>query len=157
MNTLKKQQKTAILLVGVIIVWGLIGYTIYKRFNPPDPVNKVPMINGTFFKGLDTTIVFYEVSAGYRDPFLGRYPQKKKEVRSKQKNSPPKIEVVFPNVVYNGIISGNNTTSFIFTINGQQEILKIGETFAEVKLIKANAQEARVLFKGVSKSFLLEE
>lgn len=151
---MKKQQKTIWLLSAVIIIWGLIGYTFYKRRYPTVPETKIHVVSKSTFKKINESKRFYNVNGTYRDPFLGKYPQKKKVIKRKIK--PKKIEVRFPNIIYNGMIEGNKTTSYILTINGQQEILKLGEIFQEVTLKKANSTEAIVLFQGVKKTILLE-
>jgi len=155
MKALKKQQKIVVLLAAVVIIWGLIGQMIYKSLHPSVPEYGLPEISTFSFKETNTPATFYEVEAAYRDPFLGKYPQKKKKI--KRKIIKQKITIPFPNIIYNGLIEGNKTQSYILTINGQQEILKLGETFAQVKLIKANSKEAIVRFQGINKTFLLEE
>ena len=149
---MKKQQKTVWLLSAVVIIWGLIGYTFYKRRYPTVPESKIHVVSKSTFKKINESKSFYKVNGEYRDPFLGKYPQKKKVVKRKIK----KIEVRFPNIIYNGMVEGNNTASYILTINGQQEIVKLGEIFQEVTLKKANSIEAIVLFQGVKKTILLE-
>jgi len=155
MKALKKQQKIVVLLAAVVIIWGLIGQMIYKSLHPLVPEYNLPETSTFSFRETGTTAPFYEVAAAYRDPFLGKYPQKKKTI--KRKIIKQKITVPFPNIIYNGMIEGNKTQSHILTINGQQEILKLGETFAQIKLIKANSKEAIVRFQGINKTFLLEE
>ena len=145
---MKKQQKTVWLLFAVVIIWGLIGYTFYKRRYPTIPESKIHVVSKSTFKKINESKSFYKVNGEYRDPFLGKYPQKKKVVKRKIK----KIEVRFPNIIYNGMVEGNNTASYILTINGQQEIVKLGEIFQEVTLKKANSIEAIVLFQGVKKN-----
>jgi len=149
---MKKQQKTVWLLTAVVIIWGLIGYTLYKRRYPSVPETKRLVVSKSTFKKINESKSFYKVNGEYRDPFLGKYPQNKKVIKIK----PKKIEVRFPNIIYNGMIEGKKTASYILTINGQQEILKLGEIFQEVTLIKANYEEATVLFQGLKKTFLLE-
>ncbi|MDA9316476.1 hypothetical protein N9Q58_01015 [Polaribacter sp.] len=151
---MKKQQKTVWLVTAVIIIWGLIGYTFYKRWSPTVPEIKMNEVSKVAFKKIDESRSFHLVKGDYRDPFLGKYPQKKKVV--KRKIVQKKIEIQFPNVIYNGIVKGNKTTSYILTISGQQEILKLGDDFQEVTLIKANSNEAVVLFQGIKKTILLE-
>lgn len=151
---MKKQQKTVWLVTAVLIIWGLIGYTFYKRMYPTVPETKRNEISKTSFKKIQQPTSFYEVKGDYRDPFLGKYPQKKKVV--KRKIIEKKIEIQFPNIIYNGMVEGNKTTSYILTITGQQEILKLGGVFQEVTLLKANSKEAIVLFQGVKKTILLE-
>lgn len=148
---MKKQHKTYILLIAVIGIWGAIGYQIYKRMNPSIPELANIEVQNTFQKIPETKTEFYQLQKDYRDPFLGGYPKKK---RTKTKPKPEKPAIPFPRVVYNGIIQGGKKTTYILTINGQQEILKKGDVFQKVKLIKADKEKAVVRFLKETKTIL---
>lgn len=141
-----KQQKTYGLLIAVLVIWGMIGYQIYIRLNPSVPEIEMNQIKTRFQKQKAVEQSFYELSPAYRDPFLGGFPKKKvvqkKRVVSKKSTSP------FPNVQYNGIIEGNRSKSYILTVNGKQEIVKKGQVFQGVKLLRASKTEVQVKFEG---------
>lgn len=141
-----KQQKTYGLLIAVLVIWGMIGYQIYTRLNPSVPEIEMSQIKTRFQKQEVVEQSFYELSPEYRDPFLGVFPKKKivqkKRVVSKKSTSP------FPNVQYNGIIEGNRSKSYILTVNGKQEIVKKGQFFQGVKLLRASKTEVQVKFEG---------
>lgn len=149
---MKKQQKTYLLLFAVLIIWSIIGYQIYSRLNPSTPKLEKVQVTSTFVKEKAGVTSFYKVSETYRDPFLGKYPQKKKKKTIKKKIVKQKSTTPFPNVVYNGIIKGSTSQSYILTINGRQEIIKLGKEIQKVTLIKANAKKAVVKFQGESKT-----
>ncbi|WP_405567968.1 hypothetical protein [Polaribacter sp. Asnod6-C07] len=150
---MKKKQKTYILLLAVLGIWGTIGYQIYNRMNPSVPELKVLLAQNSFQKIPSVTSSMYELQAEYRDPFLGSFP-KKKNILVKNKTKQEQSKKTFPEVIYNGLIQGERKTSYILTINGSQEFLKKGETFQKVKLIKANKEEAVVRFLNETKIIL---
>ncbi len=150
---MNKQQKTYGLLIAVLVIWGLIGYQIYIRLNPSTPELAAFTVQSTFKKQQVVETSFYEVKAEYRDPFLGGFPKKK--VRKKRIVKPKEI-VRFPRIIYNGVIQGNTSKSYILTINNSQELVKLGQEVQGVKLVTANTKEAIVKFKGVKKTILLQ-
>lgn len=151
---MKKKQKTVGLLTAVIIIWGLIGYTFYKRTRTTVAEIKTAVTPKSTFKKNNETIRFHHVNGAYRDPFLGTNPQKKK--RGKRKTTPTEMKHSFPSIRYNGMVKNKKTASYILTINGQQEIVKLGAVFQEVTLIAANSAEVTVLYKGSKKTFVME-
>lgn len=148
---MNKKQKTAFLLVLVIGIWGLIGYNIYRYLNPEEPV---------FEKQIQKNHIIEEGSklkdsltiSSYRDPFLGIIKTKRKS-----SNSQSSTIINFPIVIYHGLVNGNNMKSYIISVQNQQEIVKIGETFLNVKLISANAKQIAVAHKGTRKIIKLQD
>lgn len=147
-----KQQKTYGLLIVVLVIWGMIGYQIYTRLNPSAPEIEMSQIQTRFQKQEAVEQSFYKLNDEYRDPFLGGFPKKKtvrkKTVFSKKSTTP------FPNVQYNGIIEGNRSKSYILTVNGKQEIVKKGQVFQGVKLLRASRTEVQVKFEGEIKKIV---
>lgn len=151
---MNKQQKTYGLLIAVFVIWGIIGYQIYIRLNPPILELKASEVNSSFVRQQINETSFYEVQANYRDPFLGKLPEKKKVIQKSFVE--PKMILPFPSVIYNGIIEGNNSKAYILTINGKQEIVIIGQEIQKIKLIKADSKQAIVKFEGIQKILLLQ-
>lgn len=146
-----KQQKTVGLLVAVLIVWGAIGYQVFMRLQSNSGITAVE-INSTFTPQKYTEKEFYTIKEPYRDPFSGKFPSTKVIRTKKVKN----LTVVFPSIVYNGIISGNTSQSYILTINGRQEVFKLKETNNEVTLLKATVEKVMISYKGNKKTILLQ-
>jgi|TARA_B110000046_G_C13026081_1_gene414214 hypothetical protein len=147
-----KQQKTYGLLIAVLVIWGVIGYQIYIRLNPPTPEFETNQIQTRFQRKQAVKQSFYALNKEYRDPFLGRFP-KKKTVRKKTIIS-KKLTTPFPNVQYNGIIEGNGHKSYILTVNRKQEIIKLGQVFQGIKLIKGTKNEILVKFENETKKIV---
>jgi hypothetical protein len=152
---LKKQHKTFFLLFAVLVIWGLIGYQVYKRLNPTKPLLETTSFSSSFTPEKKVENSFYELKGNYRDPFLGKFAKKKKKIVKKRIVKPKPI-VRFPNIIYNGIIEGNQSISYILTMNNQQHILKLGDTIEQIKLLRANSKEAVVVFQGNKKTILLQ-
>jgi len=150
MNT---QQKTYFLLGAVFLIWGIIGYQMYARLYPPATKIKPLQVNNTWIPQKNVENTFYKVNPIYRDPFLGEFPKKKKKTRKRIVK--PTSTVPFPSVVYNGVIEGGKSKSYVLTINGRQEIVKLGETHQGVKLISANTKQITLRFQGIRKKIEL--
>lgn len=150
---MNRSKKTYFLLVAVLLIWGLIGYQMYLRWHPREATTVSTTPPTTFVPQKKVENSFYELKALYRDPFLGSYPKKKKSIRKRiVKSTAP---VVFPSVVYKGVIGVGASKSYVLSINGRQEIMKQGETHQEVELIRANAQQITLKFQGVKKTIEL--
>ena len=147
-----KQKKTLILLTAVLVVWGIIGLQIYGYLNPDE--EKLQEISTEQFnlvakKQKET----YQVKIHERDPFLGKLLIKQKKVR---KTIVKKEPIIFPNILYNGIIESNKKRAFIITINGQQKEVRKGQTSNEVTLINGSAKEVLLRYKGKKQVFKIK-
>jgi hypothetical protein len=151
---MKKQTKIGLLLMAALLVWSIIGYQIIGSLNPPVPQTGVPSIKKHTAEKFSKQAL-YSLQENYRDPFLGGFPQKKivvKKAIPKKETTPP-----FPAIVYNGMIQGSNSKSFILTINGNQEVLKLGDLKQQITLVSANGEEAVVRFQGIKKTVFLNK
>lgn len=148
---MKNKNRTYLLLVAVVAVWGTIGYKLYSNMNPH--VEKTKVIANTDFKRIQTSKGEQRtIQPDYRDPFLGKIYRKKTPAKP-IKNTVKKPPVVFPPIQFVGFISGN-TDSFIIQINGRQEIFKKGQTYQEVTLKKGDAKRIVIQYKRASKTIL---
>ncbi|WP_299118252.1 hypothetical protein [uncultured Tenacibaculum sp.] len=147
---MKKQQKTYFLLAGVLAIWGIIGYQIFNQLNTEEITISVNNDNFKYIPKERIEVKKYNIKGNYRDPFLGKsFFNKKKKVKSL--NVKEKKLLPFPNVVYNGIIQGSKKKSYIITVNGKQEIIKINQTFQNITLLQANNKEIKVRFNNIIK------
>lgn len=148
---MEKKKKRYLLLGAVLIIWGLIGFQIFQYLTPKEEKlisSKVtdysPTIKQTKKKG-------YTISEYIRDPFLGGI-YKKKTRKTPVKSKP----MVFPTITFNGMVKGDKQKTFIITVNNQQEVLKVGQVFQEVKLVKGNSKEIKIRYKGNYKTISLQ-
>ena len=147
---MSKNQKTYLLLLAVIFVWGAIGYQFFQQYNPSVKEELKPQAI-RFKPQKQLQAVQYTIRPDYRDPFLGKLYKKPVP---KRKKVIPKPKVVFPNITYNGSIKGAKK-SYIISINGAQEVFQVKQTMKGITLVKANENEVILKYKGEKKKFLL--
>lgn len=151
-----KQQKTYLLLVAVLVVWGLIGFRIYRGFhNDKEKELDITPSNNKFVIKQNEISKDYVLKTNYRDPFLGKLPFKKNN-RKKTKRSPRNKDIPFPNIIYNGVVEGGDSKSYTITINGKQELVKVGDNIQIIKLIKATPNKIVIRFQGKTKTIQLQ-
>ena len=146
---MSKNQKTYLLLVAVVIVWGAIGFQIYSYMDPED--YRPTIISATKYtppKGEKTTE--YTIQPDYRDPFLGKIYRK--ETHKKKVKKTPKPPVIFPKISYNGVIKGAKS-AYIITIGGTQEIFQLKQTIKGITLIRANENEVVLKYQKETKKY----
>lgn len=149
---MNKNQKTYLLLFVVVLVWGAIGYQLYSHYNPNTievPEEKIMTYTTQKVEKVDA----YEIQPDYRDPFLGKIYRK---LPLKKKVVTPKPVVVFPAIVYKGIIEGDKKT-YIIAINGSQEIFSVNQTIKEVTLLKADGKSILLKYQNERKKYALTE
>lgn len=152
---MNSKLKTYILLVAVLAIWGVIGYKIMGAVNPNSVTvaqkNSLEAFTPKKIRDLDT----FTIQPVERDPFLGHLYIKKKPKPRVVKTSVKK-ELVWPSILYHGVISnqGGKEALYIVSINGQQQILKTGQSIDGVTLKKANKTEIQISFKGKRKTIL---
>jgi hypothetical protein len=151
---MNKKNRTYILIIAVVAVWGTIGFKIYSNLNPSMP--KAKAVGEIQFKRIEKKASEkIEIQPNYRDPFLGKlYKEKKRTVKTKK--IVHKDPVQFPPINFIGLIEGKSV-SYIIQINNQQEIFKLGQTFQGVTLKSAKSKEVTVKYKGKSKTILLRK
>ena len=148
---MNKKQKTYTLLILVIGIWGLIGYNIYTYLNPKIekhiPVSQ--KINANKFTPVkkDTLVI-----TNYRDPFLGKIITHHKKTKNDAQ-----ITKSFPSIIYHGLVKGNSIKSYIISVQNRQEMVEIGQTFLNVKLISANDREITILHKNSRKTIKIQD
>ncbi|WP_075343325.1 hypothetical protein [Tenacibaculum agarivorans] len=146
---MKKQQKTYILLVVVILIWSVVGFQFFGYLNAH--TEDIPEINYKKFTPKATQKKErYKVAEHTRDPFLDKYKSvaKKKTTSNRKKVS----TIPFPNTSYQGIVMNKNSKSFIVTINGNQHIMKTGSVINGVKLVSGNSNTIRLRYQGQTKT-----
>ncbi len=144
-----KQKKILLLLVTVLIVWGIIGFQIFSYLNPEEEIFKEPSV-ATFKPIVKQAKETYVVKKHRRDPFLGKLLIQPKKIKKVIRKKEP---INFPTIVFNGLVESNRKKTFVLTINGEQKIVKVGQVFKEVKLLKGTASEVLLSHKGKRKLY----
>lgn len=151
---LKSKKGIYILLPIVAIVWGAIIFQVVDAFS--DNENVVVNTTNIQFKTIKTKERSkFNISQVIRDPFLGTLYLPKKEPIKKNKRSVKKDTIKWPTIRYKGLVSAQDASVsvFLIEINGADQILKIKETYNEVKLLKGNSSSIKLRFKGKTKQF----
>ncbi len=149
---MSKQQKTYLLLIAVIGIWSVIIYQVFKEKNT-EPILPTSTIQKKFIPHNIQQKKGDTLDLDYRDPFLGKVLRK----NVKKKIGSPKQPIRFPSIAYNGSIQGNKKTSYVISVQNQQEIVKIGQTFRDVTLVAANSNQIIITYKKERKTIKLQQ
>ncbi len=152
---MKGNRNIRILLPVVIVIWGLLIYKIVDAFSTVD----TPTVN--------TATAHFKAPTGVQkdtfslkpigsDPFLGTVYAKEGTLSSTA-NTPraPKNETPWPSIGYFGIVADKNspTSVYIVNINGQQFLLKQGDTLQKLKIIKGSEENIFIRFGKETQEF----
>tara|TARA_Y100000815_G_C13203983_1_gene447868 strand:+ start:381 stop:839 length:459 start_codon:yes stop_codon:yes gene_type:complete len=152
---LKNKKKTYLLLVLVLAVWGTVAYKIISALNPELPqIKQYDFATNTNYR-IDTKIDTFSIETVNRDPFLGTVLVKEKKPKKTVKAKP----IQWLPVEYQGIVNGTNGKNqiFIISINGNQKLLKKGQTQDSVTLVYGNSKLVKMRYKNQLKSFPLKK
>lgn len=145
---MKKNQKTYILLVVVLAIWGILGFRILSAVNPDDSLpnthTAISDFKPTAPKARDT----FSILANYRDPFLGTLPKSVVKARKPKKIAP--APVVKRNLSFTGHIRDQKSDQVIFFVNidGRQHMMSLTDEVDGVRLLKGNEDQITVLYEN---------
>ena len=154
---MKSKRKTYILLIVVLAIWGILIYKFFSFTSPQDnSVPSGPDITLTPFsaKPKDT----FSIDVKYRDPFLGKMYNPNHPANTKKKVYIPKEPVVWPTIIYKGIVSDNRDKNkvFMLNINGQTFFMNEKSVEQEVTLLSGNRNSVTVFFKGEKNTITIQ-
>lgn len=148
---MKNKKLLYVLIPGTLFVWGMI---IFKVFNTVHTeantvVQHAELITADDEIKCDT----FSIHPVYRDPFLGKKNKMNDpgSVQTATKITKPKIAPVitaWPKIVYSGIIKNqkSNKQLALLQINGQSNMMKVGEEAYGVQLLKVFKDSIEVEF-----------
>ncbi|MHA7057056.1 hypothetical protein ACWGOQ_0007545 [Aquimarina sp. M1] len=151
---LKGKKGLYILLPLVVFIWGAIIFQVVDAFSDDDPV--VSDITKVSFAAIETKErEKFTIGEVDRDPFLGTIYRPKKILKISTKPIIKKQEVVWPSIRYKGLVADQNNATVIFLveINGSDQLMKIKDSFSEIKLIKSSSGSIKLRYKGETKQF----
>ncbi len=148
---MKRKVTTYVLLVLVLGVWGAIGHQIVSAVSPSESETVVNDYDPSFSPKTLAKVEPFSLTIPNRDPFLGTLFVKKKPIKTKTAKT---TKLTWPAVRYHGNISKQNTKTkvFIVSVNGQQNLMKIGQTINEVMLLRGSSSSISVSYKGARKT-----
>jgi len=144
-----KKGKTYLLLTIVLGIWGAIGYQIFSKMNADDAPIIAANSNVTFSPEQAIEKDTFSINTKHRDPFLGKPFQQKQTATNHRRVSKKRDSVVFPPIVYKGVISKPQSSQniYIIAIQGTQQLFKVGKTISDVKLLKGNKKSITIRYK----------
>ncbi len=150
---LKGKKALYVLLPVVAFVWGAIIFQVIGAFSDEDPViNSAKEVTVTPVETKEREK--FTINTIERDPFLGTLYKPKKKV-STPRLKVKKPELVWPSIIYKGVVSGGQSTNAIYlvSINGTDQLIQLKQTIAEVTLLRGKSNSIRVKYKGKIKDF----
>lgn len=162
---MKNKKTIYILLPIVLLIWGAVMYQFFS-FSTTEELQTTTsdafVLKPITLKKRDTVTI----NVKYRDPFLGKmYAEKGNGTIAKKKatnlKKVPKIvePIVWPTIVYKGIVSDTKAKNIVFMliINGQSFLMRKGETENEIFLKEGDRESVYVKYKGNLNLILLQE
>lgn len=152
---MKGNKNIKILLPIVIVIWGFLIYKIVDAFSS-ESIDIAKTQKATFKppKGIQKdTFSLFPIET---DPFLGTvYAKSKPTSQNVNATHRPKSEKQWPSIGYFGIVADKKSTSsvYIVSINGQQFLLKKGDTLQKLKIIKGSDENIFIRYEGETKEF----
>lgn len=154
---MKNKKLLYVLIPGTLLVWGLIIYKVVGGMGGDDN-NSFQKIEMPKVSSNEILYDTFSINPNYRDPFSGK--QVKKVIISSgqptiKKNVPPPIVTRWPEIVYGGIVKNqkSNKQLVLVSISGQSTMLKVGESFSNIELLKVFKDSIEVKF-GKEKKFI---
>lgn len=161
---MKNKKNIYILLPLVLLVWGAVIFQVFSFTNSEEIVSDSnPEFN---FKPIKVNKrESFSINVNYRDPFLGKMHSSETAPSVKTNSSesikkPKQVEqLVWPNIVYKGLISDSKSKNQIFMliIDGKNYYMKIGDTENEVFLKKGDKESVYVKYKGNLNLIMLQD
>jgi hypothetical protein len=152
MSKFNSNKNVKYVLPIVIAIWGYFFFQLFDACSP-DEVTLPQNSMGTFKTPKIKQKESFELLPIENDPFLGTA-----YVKPKLKNSTPKTqnpETNWPNIQYLGLVQNTNSKDkvFVVTINGQQQVVKKGETINEITVLKGDDESLSLRFQGKTQVF----
>ena len=153
---MKNKKLLYVLIPGVIFVWGIIIYRIVTGMGG----NENPTSQKVEMEEIHQDVILndtFSINPTYRDPFSGK--QVKKVASASQqtikKLVAPIITANWPQITYGGIVKNQKSSKqlVLVSINGQSTMLKVGESYSDVVLLKVFKDSIEVQF-GKEKKFV---
>lgn len=161
---MKNKKNIYILLPLVLFVWGAVLYQVFS-FTKSDEVTSIdnPEFNIKPLKISQRKS--FDININYRDPFLGKMYAAQTASKTKanpsrtKKEVKPKETLVWPTILYKGLISDTKEKSKIFmlVIDNKNYYMKIGDTENEILLKSGDKESVYVKYKGNLNLIMLQD
>lgn len=148
----------------VLLVWGGVLYQLFSFSNTDEILeNTSTELNIKPFKLKERSPI--SINVNYRDPFLGKMYVTQETVVSK-KNTPKRRKeskseevIVWPSILYKGIVSDtkDKIKIYMLVIDGKTCLMKKGEAENEILLKDGDKESVYVKYKGNLNLIMLAE
>ncbi|WP_394775884.1 hypothetical protein [Flavobacterium sp.] len=159
---MKNKKNIYILLPIVLFVWGAVLFQLFSFTNSDEIIvnnNSELTIKPLKFNQRQS----FTIDVNYRDPFLGKMyaVQAVPKINSSTIRKPlkPKETLVWPTILYKGLISDtkDKTKIFMIIIDNKNYYMKIGNTENEVLLKSGDKESVYVKYKGNLNLIMLQD
>lgn len=161
---MKNKKNIYILLPIVLMVWGAVLFQLFSFTNSDEIVE----VNNPEFKIKPLKLnerQSFTIDVNYRDPFLGKMysenttPKAKPSGVKTTKVVKPKETLVWPVILYKGLISDNKEKNkvFVLIIDKKNYFMKIGDTENEIFLKSGDKESVYVKYKGELNLIMLQD
>jgi len=162
---MKNKTMTAVLIISVMAVWGIIFYRIFQASGEESSFGTTPEVKKSSYESLDEYRMkdTLALSLNYRDPFSGKQMQvtttpgvpkaTDQPVMSMSNYATPEPEVNWSAIQYTGYIVNPEIKRVValMTIQGKEFMLTEGQQAGGVKILKNNRDSVKVSYSGKTK------
>lgn len=161
---MKNKKSIFLLLPLVLIVWGGVLYQFFS-FSNTDEISENVSTELTIKPFKIKEKKPFLINVNYRDPFLGKINTTERVIKpnnnitKNQKNSIPVEEIVWPSILYKGMVWDTNDKKklFIVIISGHDFLMKKGDIENGILLKDGNKESIYIKYKGNLNLIMLEE
>lgn len=161
---MKNKKNIYILLPLVLFVWGAVLYQVFS-FTKSDEVTSTDNTEFNIKPLKISQRKSFDINVNYRDPFLGKMYAENTDSKAKgnspkaAKVSKPKEVLVWPTILYKGMISDSKEKNKIFmlVIDNKNYYMKIGDTENEILLKSGDKESIYVKYKGNLNLIMLQD
>ena len=161
---MKNKKNIYILLPIVLMVWGAVLLQLFSFTNSDEIIiDNTPelMIKPLKLNKRQS----FTIDVNYRDPFLGKMYEENTTPKAKpsgvrsSKVIKPKETLVWPVILYKGLISDNKEKNkvFVLIIDKKNYFMKIGDTENEIFLKSGDKESIYVKYKGELNLIMLQD
>lgn len=161
---MKNKKNIYILLPLVLIVWGAVLFQFLSFTNGEEIVdtnNPELVLKPLKFNKRQS----FTIDVNYRDPFLGKMFVENTGIKTigtgkkTAKSKSPKEELIWPTILYKGLISDtkDKTKIFVLIINNKNYYMKVGDTEEDVFLKSGDNEAIYLRYKGNLNIIMLQD
>ncbi len=161
---MKPNQTKYLLGIALIAIWGLLGMRVYSKYAKQN--HPIQLATTTMTPSVIAEVQPFQLTGeSYRDPFLDDKLKKNRPTvaTSARRNisaaKPKRLKktkpVLFPAIAYKGhIVLQTGRQAAVLKIGAELVNLGLGNTRAEVRLLKLYPDSIRVAYQGLEKTIL---